>query len=227
MPFFRKGLFALLLISWSTGSALAIAGRTEPPVREDDLLRQLFGKARLNEFFDTSFRQKQYRVKPRNDDVLNLAFGDSFAEHRGPQELTQYLFDNFVNESNNNAFSMQDAHGERLPRPDGDTSVPEALAKGNSFVFRFEHLAKGGSMPVVDSLEALLLTTVTPHIYASGKTAQALKPHTDMYDVVIVHMAGRKVWYTCIPRSNSSEQLSEAARAEMAEIQKEQVDGEW
>lgn len=65
---------------------------------------------------------------------------------------------------------------------------------------------------------------MTPHIYASGKNAQALKPHTDEYDVVIVHMAGRKVWHTCVPKSDQPN-LSEAQKAEAAEMKRENIQG--
>ncbi|EDQ85702.1 uncharacterized protein MONBRDRAFT_38713 [Monosiga brevicollis MX1] len=82
------------------------------------------------------------------------------------------------------------------------------------------------------SLEELIQTafgssTVTSHVYLSGSEAHALNPHTDPYDVLVLHLHGQKHWTVCHPLDSSTEwaDASQAQLAQLFEIQRKSVDG--
>jgi hypothetical protein len=154
----------LLVAAVQSDPAFQLAARNNvplPAVRQDPLLANLFGSARLNEFFNTYYRQQQFRVKARNDDILAEAFGEQFAVEQTPLEMIGKMYDAFASNENFRAISIHDRLGENKSHPDTGINVGEALEQGNSFVFRFEHLDHRTSMPLQDSLEALLLTSVS------------------------------------------------------------------
>ena len=156
-------LAVLLVAAVQSDSAFHLAARNNvplPAVRHDPLLANLFGSNRLNEFFNTYYRQQQFRVKARNDGILAEAFGEHFAQQQPPLEMIQKMYEVFAPNEDNRAISMHDRVGENKTHPDANIDVAEALEQGNSFVFRFEHLDTRASMPLQDSLEALLLTSV-------------------------------------------------------------------
>ena len=53
-------------------------------------------------------------------------------------------------------------------------------------------------------VEAVFLTPVTTHVYASAVEVNALNIHTDPYDVIVVQTQGSKLWTICMPRANHS-----------------------
>lgn len=149
-----------------------------PIVREDELLQKVFGSGHLERFFNTSFRQHQYRVRMEDMRTLTEVMGEEafdLSYTKDPLALVSELFQLFNDRSTlKDALSLHDRAGASQGRPPADADIETLLDRGNSFVFRFEHLPKS-SLPIQDALQEVLVTTVTPHIYASGKNALALQ----------------------------------------------------
>lgn len=87
-----------------------------------------------------------------------------------------------------------------------------------------------GALPLVDefrsALESATGMTSTPHLYVGGKESRALNPHTDPYDVLSLQLGGSKDWRVCIPSPKAAMPAdSEAARAQLYEIEKENAEG--
>lgn len=108
--------------------------------------------------------------------------------------------------------------------------VADWLPQGYSVVFRQEDLTDKSLDPfgiqalVEHAVHSVFATTTTTHYYLTGPGAQALPAHTDVYDVLVLHLAGRKKWTTCIPRVGHA-LLSDAERAQLADTLRSE--GRW
>ncbi|EDQ88297.1 uncharacterized protein MONBRDRAFT_32951 [Monosiga brevicollis MX1] len=132
------------------------------------------------------------------------------------------------------AIAFRDRHAANVPL--------DTLLERVSLEHLYDYLVQHGYSVVIreeyfptytqTSLEELIQTafgtsTVTSHVYLSGSEAHALNPHTDPYDVLVLHLHGQKHWTVCHPLDSSPEwaDASQAQLAQLFEIQRKSVDG--
>lgn len=98
-------------------------------------------------------------------------------------------------------------HGEHLadarlaaPSP---AALSAVLADGLSVVLNVELAPTVAQVPVLGPLlrdvSARFALEASLHVYATPANAQALNPHNDPYDIVVVQVSGAKHWTLCSP----------------------------
>lgn len=114
--------------------------------------------------------------------------------------------------------------------------VENGLAKGVSFVLKFEYVSER-RRPMRWLSEGLFQLTGIPasvHLYCSAAGAQVLKPHTDPYDVLVWQLRGVKRWRACVPRKEiaaaahdafGAEGLTDAQRCLLQELARDNIEG--
>eukprot|EP00730_Choanoeca_flexa_P007844 TRINITY_DN12401_c0_g1_i6.p1 TRINITY_DN12401_c0_g1~~TRINITY_DN12401_c0_g1_i6.p1 ORF type:complete len:2361 (+),score=333.61 TRINITY_DN12401_c0_g1_i6:340-7422(+) len=103
---------------------------------------------------------------------------------------------------------------------DSQDNALELFEQGHSFVISF-----GDSTPLTQAIASVFPTTVTMNAYITPPKSQALDPHTDRYDVFIIQLSGTKTWTTCVPQPEASDGMTDADKAQLAELQRESIDG--
>ncbi|EDQ86327.1 uncharacterized protein MONBRDRAFT_11172 [Monosiga brevicollis MX1] len=98
------------------------------------------------------------------------------------------------------------------------------LDDGNSFVIKTElHQSHGSDLE--RHLATLFATTVAVHGYVTPPGAQALKPHTDPYDVLVIQTYGEKQWTICTPQPAGAQNRTDAEKAQLQEIVRHSIQG--
>ena len=81
------------------------------------------------------------------------------------------------------------------------------------------------SIAIQRALKRVFETSVTQHLYASREGAMALQPHTDGGDVFVQQLAGEKHWTVCVPEPKGCDGCSDADKALLQEVVKQQFEG--
>ena len=109
-----------------------------------------------------------------------------------------------------------------------------AIQDGKSVILRLEDLALPPEDPAAKLLRAarhVFGLPATVHSYISSEGDQALNPHTDPYDTVLLQLSGAKEWTTCVPitkaaiANETSRLLSDADRCQLHEVRTDHARG--
>lgn len=107
--------------------------------------------------------------------------------------------------------------GQSIDPSSSSQLIAQGLPPMHSAIIRFEKLPseqKTHSLQQFMDLVASVTESDSIHAYFSNEQAEALKPHTDPYDVAVVQLAGSKEWTVCFPGvTNRTRHLSPAGRA--------------
>ena len=94
-----------------------------------------------------------------------------------------------------------DAAVDMITRPSDPWSIVLRLEELVSYAAQPEELeSSGGSFPLLEILEPVLPLSsngTTAHIYMSGRSASALPNHTDVTEIIVLQLIGRKTWLQC------------------------------
>lgn len=181
-------------------------------------------------------------LKPRHDDVLPVDEHGTLASLFGSEKARDTFF---TEHFGSDIVHMKRSESE-LPAPVAGVDILSLFRSseitlrtwGSSDVVNkrelpyadFEdYIAKGGSavahilgdetfLPLKKHMEEALGMGVSMNVYHSGPNGVALFPHTDRYDVFVLHLEGEKVWEICIPEDMSKGDVGSLSAADIADI---------
>ena len=227
-PALPCALLLPLLLSLCVAPALSFLPQLPPTTATVAAVEALFRPAMTaEEFYSKHYRKHTLHLSPPSPSDAFFAFdserqmlsavGENFGAFQGADKGIRVHRD---------GVQLNASDWGHLPWP----RIETALLKDNiSLVLQAEYLRAtedplNMSQRALEPLVALLganLAEASTHYYLSGKNAKALKPHDDRYDVVILHMAGEKMWTTCAPRASEKlpASLNDAERALLRVLQ--------
>jgi hypothetical protein len=146
--------------------------------------------------------------------------------HTDVEALDNFHTNNFQKYANvSGALTLRDANGLSVALASSWEEQRERFyGEGMSLVYKREKLKEETGFS--RALERLFDTEISSHAYISGPGAQALAPHTDPYDVLVVHTFGRKLWRVCVPKpAKGTAEHNPAQLAELQEIEMDKFEG--
>eukprot|EP00045_Choanoeca_perplexa_P006861 m.59743 g.59743 ORF g.59743 m.59743 type:complete len:2336 (-) comp13823_c0_seq5:1666-8673(-) len=186
------------------------------PNFQQRVFNQRFDVINRNSSEAADFLAQLQQLEPSATSLLSIgAFVEYFETelHHAPQEAVTFF--------DSNADEMNAARALK------NQSISELLASGVSVVVKREHQYRLESVSLLQTdLQRQFGTETTVHAYVSPSQAQALKPHTDPYDVFVVQVSGEKDWTICTPQPQGAEDvLSDAYKAQLQEILRNNIQG--
>jgi Cupin superfamily protein len=94
--------------------------------------------------------------------------------------------------------------------------VEEYIASGGSAVVHI--VADEIFLSLKKHIEESLGLRVSMNVYRSGPNGVALYPHTDRYDVFVLHLEGEKTWEICIPEDLSQQAVDFLSAADISDL---------
>jgi len=188
---------ALALALLASGGASATAPRAHTVV-----------SSRLRDdgtFFEQSWGRQFAHLKA-NGKVSFEEFDELLREVTTPEYISEQL-----TRAPRGAAKRIDARSDAAQAATPDAAndadgVRAALGAGRSFVVRFEDVSSVTEDPRAAGLRALwddvaetFVAPATLHLYESGVGGEALAPHTDTGDVLVLALRGAKEWQVCTP----------------------------
>jgi hypothetical protein len=164
-----------------------------------DMLRQVSAEDFMHQYWDTKMLVVQGEGLTNQSEVHE--FRQRFGGFGGDSsEFVDKYVSLFEEQGKVTKYIDIRNHGDKqrpLSSEAGLKEAHEAVANGSTLVMRFEFV----TLPANDPLECLADTLsrqfglpTTVHAYISGRSDQALDPHTDPYDTIILHLFGKKHW---------------------------------
>ena len=181
-------------------------------------------------------------LNPRHSDLLPNDDGLVLASIFGSEETRDNFF---ANHFGSDIVHMQRTESD-LHSPVKDLTMSELFASSdmalrnwgssedvdkNKMTFQDfeEYIQKGGSavahivndqtlFPIKAHIEDSLGMPISMNVYHSGPEGVALYPHTDRYDVIVLHLEGEKEWEICIPDDNNDDDNNNSADLTSADV---------
>jgi ribosomal protein L16 Arg81 hydroxylase len=177
-----------------------------------------------DQFFTHFFEQRLRLVKSSEHSFADLHDTEPWIlELKDPETFLSRHFEEYL--AAHGGLTIRDAQGHTVQvASTWEQQRASFLSNGHSAVLKRELIKVNSELSQL--FQEVFNTEVSAHAYISSPGAQALQPHTDPYDVFVLHVHGVKTWTVCTPSPTSGQaRHTPAELAELQEIERHQPEG--